>query len=97
MNRQTKRAMQRRQQATDRADMARRQRQMVEGGKKQRTGIRQFLREVRGELKKVNWPSRREMLTYTVVVLVTVVVVTSFVFGLDFVIARGIFRVFGLS
>lgn len=95
MNRQAKRAMQRRQQAGDRADAARRQRQMAERGRKERTGPRQFLKEVRQELKKVAWPDRREMLTYTIVVLMTVVVLTSYVFGLDFVIAKGIFRVFG--
>lgn len=96
MNRQAKRAMQRRQQAGERADVSRRQREMVERRKeRERAGPRQFLKEVRQELKKVAWPGRREMFTYTLVVLVTVVVLTSFVFGLDFVIARGIFRVFG--
>ncbi|HEX9824720.1 MAG TPA: preprotein translocase subunit SecE [Actinomycetota bacterium] len=103
MNRQAKRAMQRRERAGEKAGAGggreaavRRQRQMMEQ-KKGRTGFRQFLKEVRGELKKVNWPSRREMLTYTLVVLVTVVVLTSYVFGLDFAIARGVFRVFGLN
>ena len=96
MNRQAKRAMQRQQRAGDRAQVARRQRQVLEQQKRERTGVRQFLREVRGELKKVAWPDRRQMLTYTLVVVVTVVVLTSFVFGLDFIIGRGIFRVFGL-
>jgi preprotein translocase subunit SecE len=105
MNRQAKRAMQRRERAQaagggkeggGREAAVRRQRQMMEQ-RKGRTGFRQFLKEVRGELKKVNWPSRREMLTYTLVVLVTVVILTSYVFGLDFAIARGIFRVFGLN
>src|SRR5712691_1879594 len=41
--------------------------------KKQRTPPKQFLREVRGELKKVAWPSRGEVTTYTVVVLVSTV------------------------
>ena len=104
MNRQAKRAMQRRQQAGaaaggagggSRRDAAVR-RQLMEQ-KKGRTGFRQFLKEVRGELKKVNWPSRREMLTYTFVVLVTVVIMATYVFGLDFVVSEGIFRVFGLN
>lgn len=43
-----------------------------------------FLREVRAELKKVAWPSRSEVFTYTVVVLVSVTFVTLLVFGLDF-------------
>ncbi len=95
MNRQAKRAMQRRQHQADRAAMVRRQRQAVET-RRERTGFRQFLKEVRQELKKVAWPDRRQMLTYTLVVVVTVVVLTSYVFGLDFFIGKGIFRVFGL-
>jgi preprotein translocase subunit SecE len=89
--------MQKQQRAQDRAAMARRQRQAVEARRKERTGFRQFLKEVRQELKKVNWPDRKQLLTYTMVVLVTVVVLTSFVFGLDFIIGKGIFAVFGVS
>ena len=62
-------------------------------GKKKRTGVRKFLKEVRLELAKVDWPSRRELISYTVVVLVTVVVMTSLVFGLDFVFSKLIFNV----
>lgn len=98
MNRQAKRAMQRQQRAGgERAPAPARGRQALESKKRERTGFRQFLREVRQELKKVNWPDRRQMLTYTTVVLVTVVVLTSFVFALDFVIGKGIFVVFGVE
>lgn len=99
MNRQAKRAMQRQQRAGGerRAPAPPRRRQAVEQKKRERTGFRQFLREVRQELNKVNWPDRRQMLTYTTVVLVTVIVLTSFVFGLDFVIGKGIFTVFGVE
>lgn len=46
--------------------------------------FRRFLKEVRVELRKVAWPSRGEVVTYTVVVLVSVMFVTVLVFGLDF-------------
>ena len=62
-------------------------------GKKKRTGARQFLKEVRQELRKVDWPSRRELISYTIVVLVTVIVMMSLVFGLDFVFSKLIFNV----
>jgi preprotein translocase subunit SecE len=62
-------------------------------GKKKRAGVRQFLKEVRQELRKVDWPSRRELISYTVVVLVTVIVMMSLVFGLDFVFSKLIFNV----
>jgi preprotein translocase subunit SecE len=62
-------------------------------GKKKRTGARQFLKEVRQELRKVDWPTRRELVSYTLVVLVTVIVMTSLVYGLDFIFAKLIFNV----
>ncbi|HEX2030157.1 MAG TPA: preprotein translocase subunit SecE [Actinomycetota bacterium] len=87
MNRQTKRMMQRQRQA-ERAPRPTPER-------RRRVGPRQFLREVRQELKKVDWPSRRELLAYTIVVLATVVVLTSYVFGLDTLIGKGVLQVFG--
>jgi preprotein translocase subunit SecE len=65
--------------------------------RKKRVGPRQFFREVRQELKKVAWPTRRELLAYTLVVLVSVVVLTSFVFGLDFLISKGVLAIFGVE
>jgi len=58
--------------------------------KRKRSGVRQFLKEVRMELKKVDWPSRRELVSYSVVVLVTLVVTTLYVAGLDFVFSKSI-------
>lgn len=43
----------------------------------------QFLRDVRIEMKKVIWPSRQEVINYTIVVLVTVVVVSTYILVLD--------------
>ena len=39
---------------------------------------KQFLREVRTELKKVTWPSRKDTLSGTVVVLVAVIIIAIF-------------------
>ncbi len=39
---------------------------------------KQFLREVKTELKKVTWPSRKDTLSGTVVVLVTVFIMAIF-------------------
>ena len=44
----------------------------------------QFLREVRGELRKVAWPSRPEVVNYSIIVLVAVVVLTAYVAALDY-------------
>ena len=54
-----------------------------------------FLREVVAELRKVIWPTRKELVTYTIVVLVFVSFMVAFVYGLDAVFAWSVFRVFG--
>lgn len=42
-----------------------------------------YFREVRQELKKVAWPSREELITYSVVVFGMTTILTLVVFGLD--------------
>ncbi|HEX7463788.1 MAG TPA: preprotein translocase subunit SecE [Actinomycetota bacterium] len=95
MNRQMKRMQRRQGTAVDRAHAAPSARRPAPTEKRTRTGPRQFLKEVRQELKKVNWPTRHELFGYTVVVLVSVTVLTSFVFGLDFLFSKLVLKVFG--
>ena len=45
--------------------------------------IKKFVREVRAELKKVSWPTRRELVAYTGVVFVSVVVVAALIWIID--------------
>lgn len=59
--------------------------------------VARFFREVVAELRKVIWPTRKELLTYTAVVVAFVTVVTALVVGLDFVFAKGALLVFGGS
>ncbi len=54
-----------------------------------------FLREVVAELRKVIWPTRKDLVTYTIVVLVFVSFMVALVAGLDVVFAKGVFWVFG--
>jgi len=56
--------------------------------------IARFIREVVAEMRKVNWPSRKELLTYTSVVLVFVIVMMSIVGALDYAFAWGVGKVF---
>lgn len=46
-------------------------------------GFRRFFRNVSAELKKVNWPNRKELTTYTIVVIITVLVVASIIWVWD--------------
>jgi preprotein translocase subunit SecE len=59
-----------------------------------RTTPAQYVREVRAELRKVAWPTRAEVVNYTIVVLVTVVVLTALIFGLDYVFAKFVLFLF---
>jgi len=53
-----------------------------------------FTREVFGELRKVIWPTRKQQVTYTIVVLVFLAVVVALVSGLDLLFDKGVFWVF---
>jgi len=47
-----------------------------------------YLREVRQELRKVAWPSKEELGTYTVVVFGMTLALTLIVFGMDWAFNR---------
>lgn len=49
-----------------------------------RVGPAQYLREVRDEMRKVAWPTRPEVVRYSIIVTATVVVYTAYVGGLDY-------------
>ena len=54
-----------------------------------------FLREVVAELRKVIWPTRNQLVTYTIVVLVFVSFMVALVSLLDFLFGRGVLFLFG--
>jgi preprotein translocase subunit SecE len=58
-------------------------------------GIVRSLEEIRQELGRVTWPRRREVRAYTIVVVVAVVVVMTFVFALDQTFNRLVIWLFG--
>ena len=64
---------------------------------RERTGIRQYFREVRQELKKVAWPTPQETMTFTLVVLIVTVVLTAVTFGFDFVMKDAVLRMLGAN
>ncbi len=43
-----------------------------------------YLREVRAELRHVNWPSRQQTILYSVVVIVVTILVSSYLGILDY-------------
>jgi preprotein translocase subunit SecE len=59
------------------------------------TALRRRTRETVAEMRKVLWPSRREMTTYTIVVIIFVSVMVALVAGLDLGLAKLVLAVFG--
>ena len=68
------------------------------GGRFERWRV--FLAEVRNELKRVTWPSQKEVYATTVVVILFSMFFGLYLFALDFAIDRvvlWIFRLFGVA
>jgi preprotein translocase subunit SecE len=63
--------------------------------KQDRTSPAQFVREVRDELRKVVWPTRKELVTYTTVALVFILIMVGLVTGLDIAFTRLVTALFG--
>ena len=48
--------------------------------------ITHYLKGVRSEVDRVSWPTRSEVISFTVLILVLVVVMTVYIWGVDTVI-----------
>ena len=62
--------------------------------------VRTFLIEVRNEMRRVTWPSRREVYATTVVVILTSIFFGIYLWGLDLGLSRlmtWIFKSFGVA
>jgi len=51
-----------------------------------RTG--KFFREVRSEMRKVTWPEKSDLITYTIVVFVSVAIVSGFIWIADTILYK---------
>lgn len=58
-------------------------------------GIGRFFRDIIAELKRVAWPSRRQLWLYTVVVIGSVFVIAALLSVFDFILSGTIVRLFG--
>ena len=64
---------------------------------RERTSPKQFFREMRGELRKVAWPTRAEVINYSIIVLVFLVLMTALVGVADWLFAKGVFWLFDIK
>jgi preprotein translocase subunit SecE len=59
------------------------------------TRVVQFIRETVSELRRVVWPTREQVVTYTIVVLVFVTFMSLLVSAIDLLVGRGVLVIFG--
>lgn len=62
---------------------------------KEKFSLGKFLREVRAELKKVHWPTKKELISYTTTVLLTVFILSIFIFAIDKVVLGALGKIIG--
>jgi preprotein translocase subunit SecE len=62
--------------------------------KPERTSPVVFVREIRSELRKVIWPTRKELITYTTVAVIFILVMVGIVSGIDTLLAKAVFAIF---
>jgi preprotein translocase subunit SecE len=63
--------------------------------KQDRVTPARFVREVIQELQKVVWPTRKELVTYTTVSLVFILIMVAIVTSLDYGFTKLVLAVFG--
>ncbi len=96
MNRETKRLLQRQGAlGEDGAPKAtRRPAPSPTAPKEKRTPPKQFVSEMRAEMRKVAWPTRAETTSYSIIVLVAVVVLTTMVGVFDYFFGEFVLKLF---
>lgn len=58
--------------------------------KKNRISAKQFFKEVFGEVKKLSWPTKKELVSYTLTVLGFIILMAVIVYALDLVFGEGL-------
>ncbi|MBE8952229.1 MAG: preprotein translocase subunit SecE [Quinella sp. 1Q7] len=61
---------------------------ILSGQKDDKKGVFQFIREVRTELNKVSWPTNKELVSYTGVVGLAVMIVCALIWVCDTAFAK---------
>jgi preprotein translocase subunit SecE len=65
------------------------------GSRKKSNFISRYFRETVGELRKVSWPTRREATSLTIVVLIVIALMSTFLGVLDFIYSRFFILILG--
>lgn len=49
--------------------------------------IMDYIRGVRTEINRVSWPKKSEVISFTILILVLVVILTTYLWGIDTIVA----------
>ena len=63
--------------------------------RKQSNFITRYFRETMAELRKVSWPTRKEAMSLTIVVLIVITVMSTFLGVLDYIYSRIFIAILG--
>jgi len=97
VNRETKRLMQRQGQVDAEGTPTRKEAPRPSPSRtatKERIGPGEYARQVRAELRKVAWPTRAEVVNYSIVVFIALILLTGIIFGLDYMFGEAVIFLF---
>ncbi len=97
MNREQRRYLQKQGQLDAEGNPIATQRDPRPQPKGESVGLRQYTSEVKTELRRVQWPTKNEVINYTMVVIVTLIVMTAFIAGADLLFGRGVIKLLELG
>ncbi len=60
-------------------------------------GLRQYVGEVKTEMRRVQWPTKNEVINYTIVVIITLIIMTALIAGADLLFGDGVIRLLELG
>ena len=64
---------------------------MANENKEKNTGrFGQFFKEVSGEVKKLSWPTKKEIVSYTLTVIAFILLMAVVIYALDLVFGEGL-------
>ena len=97
MNREQRRYLQRQGQMDDQGNPIATKREQRPAAPQERVTPRQYISEVNSELRRVSWPTRNEVINYTIVVLATLAFFTALIAGLDYLFGEAVIELLRLG
>ena len=64
---------------------------------RERVGPKQYVSEVRSEMRRVSWPTRNEVINYTIIVVITLIIMTALIAACDYLFGELIIQLLKLG